>query len=459
MYFLYCLFLLSLHSFFPPEMIPEPVPAFPGAEGFGKYTQGGRGGKICIVRNLNDHGPESFRAAASLTEKRTIVFAVSGTIHLTSPLEIEGNVTIAGQTAPGEGICIADQPVKVKGNQVIIRYLRIRMGDRYQGLKGMIPGSGGDDALSGTRNKNLIIDHCSLSWSTDEVMSFYNGDSSTLQWNIIAEPLDYSYHFEEGDKDWEHHGFGGIWGGAHLTAHHNLFAHCVSRNPRFNGARLGAREELVDFRNNVVYNWKSKAVYGGENGRYNVVANYFKPGPSTEKKAAQHILDPSKTAELPYGKFFVEENELEGSPAVLTDNLKAVTKVDQEGVFVRQSFPVVDFSHQTASAAYQSVLLLAGAAFQRDTLDQRIVEDVRYGKGKIIDVQGGFPHGTPYEKSKQAWPLLHTGQYPLDSDQDGMPDDWERSNGLNPANPTDALMYTLIKQYTNIEVYINSLVQ
>jgi len=193
-----------------------------------------------------------FREAAQQKAKRIIVFAVSGTIHLESPLQIEGNVTIAGQSAPGEGICIADHPVRLKGDQIILRYMRFRMGDRYQSQKGMVDGSGGDDALSGSKNNQLIIDHCSMSWSTDEVMSVYGGDSTTLQWNMIAEPLNYSYHFETGDKDWENHGYGGIWGGAHLSAHHNLFAHCISRNPRFNGARLGAKEELVDFQNNVV---------------------------------------------------------------------------------------------------------------------------------------------------------------------------------------------------------------
>ena len=229
--------------------------AFPGAEGFGKYSTGGRHGNIFIVSNLNDDGEGSLRQAATSKIPRIIVFAISGTIHLNSPLRIAGDVTIAGQTAPGDGICIADQPVSLGGDNIIIRYLRFRLGDKFQRQLGMKPGSGHDDALGGNKRKHIIIDHCSISWSTDECFSIYGGDSTTLQWNIISEPLNYSYHFEEGDKDYERHGYGGIWGGAHLSAHHNLFAHCNSRNPRFNGTRLGSSQELVDYRNNVIYNW------------------------------------------------------------------------------------------------------------------------------------------------------------------------------------------------------------
>ncbi|HEX8315971.1 MAG TPA: pectate lyase, partial [Flavisolibacter sp.] len=201
--------------------------AFPGAEGFGKYTTGGRGGEVVLVTNLNDEGEGSFRKAVQKNNPRIIVFAVSGTIHLKSKLYIKGNVTIAGQTAPGDGICLADQPVSLAGDNIIIRYLRFRMGDRYQNA-GMVAGGGGDDAFGGIGRKNIIIDHCTMSWSTDEAFSVYGGDSTTLQWNIISEPLNYSYHFETGDKDFEHHGFGGIWGGRKTSAHHNLFAHCVT---------------------------------------------------------------------------------------------------------------------------------------------------------------------------------------------------------------------------------------
>src|SRR4030095_16710396 len=172
--------------------------AFPGAEGYGKYAPGGRGGKIFIVSNLYDKGPGSFREAAEAKEKRIIVFAVSGIINLETRLSIRGDVTIAGQTAAGDGICLADNSVSLGGDNIIVRYLRFRMGDTYQ-KGGMVDGNGGDDAFGGTRRKNIIVDHCSMSWSTDEVFSVYAGDSTTLQWNLISEPLNYSYHFETGD--------------------------------------------------------------------------------------------------------------------------------------------------------------------------------------------------------------------------------------------------------------------
>ena len=292
--------------------------AFPGAEGFGKFTKGGRGGKVFIVSNLKDSGPGSFREAVESKIPRIIVFAISGTIHLETRLTIYGDVTIAGQTAPGDGICLADQPVSLGGNNIIIRYLRFRLGDKYQSQAGMVDGSGSDDALGGTRRKNIIIDHCSVSWSTDECLTVYGGDSTTLQWNIISEPLNYSYHFETGDKDFERHGFGGIWGGEHLSAHHNLFAHCLSRNPRFNGARLGASREFVDYRNNVIYNWGNNNVYGGEGGNYNVVNNYYKYGPSTSRNVRNRIVNPSKQDApfIGYGKFYVDGNYVEGADDV-----------------------------------------------------------------------------------------------------------------------------------------------
>jgi len=433
--------------------------AFPGAEGFGKYAVGGRGGKTLVVSNLNDAGPGSLREAAQQKSRRIIVFAVAGTIHLESPLQIEGNVTIAGQSAPGDGICIADHPVRLKGDQIILRYLRFRMGDRYQSQKGMVDGSGGDDALSGSKNNQLIIDHCSMSWSTDEVMSVYGGDSTTLQWNMIAEPLNYSYHFETGDKDWENHGYGGIWGGAHLSAHHNLFAHCISRNPRFNGARLGAKEELVDFQNNVVYNWQSKAIYGGEFGKYNVVNNYFKPGPSTKPSAASNFLDPSKTDVLPYGQYFVAGNMIEGNNMVNRDNMLGVTTIPGSGVYINQPHAVIDLPREDADLAYQSIINKVGASLQRDGVDERIIKEMLSGKGKIIDVQGGFPHGTAYEKSKGAWPVLKNTASLPDQDADGMPDEWERSNGLNPNDFRDAANLKLHPYFTNIEVYLNSLLK
>ena len=442
----------------------QPV-AFPGAEGFGKYTTGGRGGEVMIVSNLHDAGPGSFREAVEAKKPRIVVFAVSGTIRLSSPVSIRGDVTIAGQSAPGDGICLADHPVSVTGDNVIIRYLRFRMGDRYQD-KGKVHGSGHDDALSASRRKRLIIDHCSISWSTDECMSVYGGDSTTLQWNIISEPLDYSYHFEKGDTDYEHHGYGGIWGGAHLSAHHNLFAHCVSRTPRFNGTRLGATLERVDFRNNLIYDWGGNNVYGGEGGEYNIVGNYYKPGPTTSKRVAGRIVNPTRNPEVPFGRFYVAGNHVEGAPAVTSDNALGVQvtgTTDPQviaAVSVATPFAVLDLPVRSAEQAMKDILAHGGCSLPgRDTLDLRILRELGDRTGRVIDVQGGFPHGTPFEQTLTAWPTLKSLPAPADTDRDGMPDAWERQQGLNPKDPSDASRLPVGATYTHIERYLNSLVK
>jgi pectate lyase len=439
--------------------------AFPGAEGFGKFTTGGRGGKVYVVSNLEDDGEGSLRKAVEAKHPRIVVFAVSGTIHLKSRLLIAKNVTIAGQTAPGDGICIADHPVSLGGDNIIVRYMRFRMGDRYQN-KGMIDGAGSDDAFGGNRHKHIIIDHCSMSWSTDEVFSIYGGDSTTLQWNIISEPLNYSYHFEEGDKDFEHHGYGGIWGGRHTSAHHNLFAHCLSRNPRFNGVRTREDAELVDYRNNVIYNWGHNNVYGGEGGQYNLVNNYYKYGPSTNKNVRSRIVNPSKQEKpaIGFGQFYVNGNYVDEAKEVSANNWLGVhmgngTEEDKKNAVVQKPFGIMTIPEQSAKDAYTCVMECVGASFPaRDTMDLRIINDVKNRTGRPVDVQGGYPHGTPYEQTVNAWPTLQTRNKPADQDNDGMPDAWEIKNGLDPKNPADANGHQLDKQYTNIEVYINSLV-
>lgn len=440
--------------------------AFPGAEGFGKYTTGGRGGKVFIVTNLNDKGPGSLREAAEAKGKRIIVFAVSGTIHLETKLSIKGDVTIAGHTAPGDGICLADNSVGLGGNNIIIRYLRFRMGDKYQN-GGMVDGAGADDAFGGTRRSNIIIDHCSLSWSTDEVFSVYAGDSTTLQWNLIAEPLNYSYHFETGDKDFEHHGFGGIWGGRHLSAHHNLFAHCNNRNPRFDGIR-NAPEENVDYRNNVIYNWGGNNIYAGEGGHYNIVNNYFKYGPSTNKNVRYRIANPGKRETppaIPFGKWHVKGNYVDEAKDVSKNNWLGVhmgnngTEEDKKNTVVDDPIPAEEIPEQSAEEAYEAVLRSAGSSFKRDTMDERIITEVKNRTGRFIDVQGGYPHGTAYELTVNAWPSLASLPAPADADKDGIPDEWEKRNGLNPADPADASQTRLHSFYSNIEVYINSLVK
>jgi hypothetical protein len=438
--------------------------AFPGAEGFGQYTTGGRGGKVIVVNTLNDDGPGSLRKAVLSKGPCIIVFAVSGTIHLQSKLEIKGDVTIAGQTAPGDGICLADFPVGLSGDNIIVRYLRFRMGDKNQ-KGGMVDGNGGDDAFGGTRKKHIVIDHCSISWSTDEAFSVYNGDSTSLQWNLISEPLNYSYHFETGDKDYEHHGYGGIWGGKHLSAHHNLFAHCNSRNPRFDGIR-NIPEENVDFRNNVIYNWGGNNAYAGEGGNYNIVNNYYRSGPETKKNVMYQVVNPwNKPPKIPYGKWFVDGNYVDGSHEVSGNNWQGVrmgNKNTDDAALAKAtaSFAIVAVTTQPAKKAFELVLKQVGCSLpNRDTLDERIINDVKHRKGRFIDVQGGHPHGTAYEATVNAWPALKSLPAVPDQDQDGMPDTWETAHKLNPADAADSADYTFNKQYTNVEVYLNELVK
>jgi pectate lyase len=438
--------------------------AFPGAEGFGKYTVGGRGGRVIVVKNLNDNGAGSFREAAEKKYKRIIVFAVSGTIHLEKRLVIQGNITIAGQSAPGDGICIADHTVSIGGDNIIVRFMRFRLGDKNQ-KGGMVDGSGGDDAFGGTKRKNIIIDHCSFSWSADEAISIYAGDSTTLQWNMIAEPLNYSYHFESGDSDYENHGYGGIWGGLHSSFHHNLFAHCKSRTPRFNGVRH-TKTEFADFRNNVIYNWGVNNVYAGEGGAYNIVNNYYKPGPSTSKNVIAQIANPWKGKDISFGSWHVNGNYVYGLSLVTNNNRLGIkfnegtTEAEINNTINSMELPSIPIKYTSAEIAFEDVLKKSGCIYpQRDTLDQRIIQNVIDGTGKLIDVQGGYPHGISYELTQNAWPALKQLPTPLDSDQDGMSDEWEISKGLNPNDATDSSQYKLDNNYTNIEIYLNQLVK
>ncbi|WP_201983638.1 T9SS type A sorting domain-containing protein [Hymenobacter rubidus] len=459
--------------------------AFPGVEGAGRFVSGGRGRaatpttvyEVTSLSDANTVGTLRYACSQSATVApyRTIVFRVCGTIRLATRLSIPRNTTIAGQTAPGDGICIADRQVQVSGDNVIIRFVRFRLGDYYPQTSGggMVDGNGGEDALDGTDHKNIVIDHCTMSWSEDEAFTFYGAacDSMTLQWNLISEPLNYSYHFEAGDTDYERHGYGGIWGGKRASFHHNLFAHCNNRTPRWNGTRYGAAigSENCDFRNNVIYDWGGNNAYGGEGGNYNMVNNYYKYGPSsgTSTSGRSRVMNPYKQTTapvLPYAQVYLAGNYVDGNTAVTNRNWLGVTMqggtlADTVQSKVSTPFNIAPLNTQTAQAAYASVLQKVGCVLPvRDAVDARIITEVQNRTGGLIDVQGGYPaHVTPYSVSQAAWPVLTCGPAPADSDHDGMTDAYELANGLNPNNATDR-QGIAANGYTNLENYLNGLV-
>ncbi|MFH6956912.1 pectinesterase family protein [Flavobacterium aquidurense] len=442
----------------------DKVPAFPGAEGYGKYVTGGRGGKVIYVTNLKDSGAGSLRDAINQAGPRIVVFKVSGTIKLESELNITSNITIAGQTAPGGGITLRDYNAKVRGDNVIIRYLRFRMGDTHDVE---------NDALGGRFQKNIIVDHCSMSWSTDECVSFYQNENFTLQWCIISESLRNSVHAKGA------HGYGGVWGGKNASFHHNLLAHHDSRNPRLGeyANDIFAKTDLVDIRNNVIYNWGGNSCYGGDAMNVNLVNNYWKPGPGTSNSTKERILSTGRSLETTsplygiWGKYYVDGNYVVGSDRASKDNWTygvysqfhssqlPVSDADKEEVKIEAPHPFGEITTHSATKAFELVLENAGANLYRDTVDKRAVDDTRSGKATIMNGGNGSTNGyidTP--SATGGWPDLPSGEAPEDTDGDGMPDKWEIEKGLNPASSADGNLKTVDGVYTNVEVYINSLV-
>jgi hypothetical protein len=437
------------------------VPAFPGAEGYGAVAVGGRGGVVYEVTNLNDSGTGSLRAAVEASGPRTVVFRVSGTIILTKKLKISNPyITIAGQTAPGDGICLRKYPLSIDANEVVIRYIRVRFGNE----------SGtADDAVSSRFIKNLILDHVSSSWSVDESMSVYHCQNVTIQWCMIAESL-YAAGHPSGN-----HGFGGIWGSHNSTQHHNLIAHHTSRNPRF-----ASGSGNTDYRNNVVYNWGYNSCYGGENqqvdngvpnplyafSNINMVANYYKPGPATQSGVSHRIANPSyRDVKTDYGKWYIAENVMVGSSAVTADNWNG--GVDPQGgsgdiSLVKATTPFAvattyPLTQQTATVACSYVLNNAGCSLVRDPVDSRIVTEVANGTATYGGTYGANTGIIDSEATVGGWPTLNSTTAPTDSDHDGMPDAWETANGLNPNDPVDRNDDRNGDGYTNLEEYTNSL--
>jgi hypothetical protein len=438
------------------------VLSFPGAEGFGRYTTGGRGGKVYVVDKLTDDGSEgTLRHALNQKGPRYIVFKTGGTIYLESPLRIkEGDVTIAGQTAPGDGITVANYETFVAADNVIIRYMRFRMGDqkKYQG-----------DAFGARFIKNLMVDHCSMSWSTDETVSIYVNENTTLQWSVISESLRNSTH-EKGA-----HGYGGIAGGKFASFHHNIYAHHDSRSPRlgeYEGSKF-ALTDLTDFRNNVIYNWGHNNIYGGEGMNVNIVNNYYKPGPATTTKQRIVAIDKNKKPQAEvyniWGKYYINGNVMEGNPEITKDNwtegvfgqMKSynLTDKDKNSIKINQPHDVQDnVKTHSAKEAFEKILQFGGASLVRDAVDLHVLKDVKNGSFTFKGSKGSTNGIIDSQNDVGGFPNLNPGKPLLDSDNDGMPDEWEIKNKLNPkvanSNGRD-----LDKKYDNIEVYFNDLVK
>ena len=437
--------------------------AFPGAEGYGRFTTGGRNGAVYEVTNLNDSGTGSLRDAIGKTGPRIIVFRVSGTIELKSDLKIsKGDLTIAGQTAPGDGICLRNYTLSIQANNVIVRYMRSRYGDTIL--------TNDNDAAHGMgKYKNIIIDHCSFSWSVDETASFYDNTDFTMQWCLISESLYLAGHVKGA------HGYGGIWGGQGATFHHNLLAHHTSRNPRFNGSRYSRQpeKEIVDFVNNVIYNWGFNSAYGGEEGNQNVRANYYKPGPATKSSVKNRIVNPTKDSgtNTKYGKFYVADNYIFGSESTTADNwglgVQGVFGTDKDTIRSLSPFAIAAVTVQPAVEAYYLVMNNVGVNFpKRDTIDSRIIYEVKTGTAtysgksyaKLQNLDTTKIYGIIDSQNEVGgWPILNSIPAPEDSDHDGMPDQWEQSHGLNKNDYNDRNNLDS-SGYTMLEVYLNSLV-
>ena len=506
------------------------APAFPGAEGHGRFVTGGRGGKIFHVTNLNDSGTGSFREAVK-SGKRIIVFDVAGVIALKSDLKFADNITILGQTAPSPGITLRYYTVQ-PGSNNIIRFIRIRRGQE----KNINDGA---DA-SWQRNKTgIIFDHCSFSWSIDEVASFYDNNNFTMQWCTVAESLTNPGHSKGA------HGYGGIWGGKLASFHHNFVGHLMNRGPRFNGARYGwtgyttnkeystykwqntVQAENVDFRNCVMYNAQGTCYGGPGGGQINIVNNYYKAGPShslkettlnglkvdvstgkergSQDRVTLVTLSTQSNSDKHHPEFydmtsryFINGNTTETTKGSKTANQdwkgvnydKGIPSLNGEyyspdannfygdavahttisgkscvKIKMDKPAPIGQVTTHSAAEAYEKVLAYAGASLYRDVVDARYMEEAKTGtatyKGSITNSPGIIDKETDVNGYTEA--NFGTGSRPadFDTDKDGIPDEWEKANGLNPNDASDALTYSLDKKvyYTNIEVYANSLVE
>lgn len=431
------------------------ISAFPGAEGAGANAQGGRGGTVYHVTNTNDSGAGSLRTGVSVAN-RTIVFDVSGTINLLTDLKITAaNLTIAGQTAPGDGITLARRLTSVQNtHDVIVRYLRCRPGDGDTNFQ--------DDAFHFVNATNCIVDHLSTSWSVDECLSTTHSTNITVQWCLISESLKNSQH----DKG--AHGYGALlrYGFGRLTYHHNLFQHHDSRNPR-----LGDNLKF-DFVNNVVYNWGGRAGYSGNNtvasdladnpdgftNYLNCVNNYYVAGPSSTSPNTAFGSGSDKTFIFQTGNFIDSDKDalLDGA------NTGAAMFAGYPYTSSASAYPLPAITTNSAPEAFQRVVAFAGASAVRDEVDNRLIGTVRSHSGRLIDAIGLNTQGADYVTNNingtnyifvRGWPVLNSTAAPADADQDGLPDFWEQNLGLNPAVANNN--HTNTDGYTDLENYLN----
>lgn len=468
-----------------PDDLPQAdIPAFPGAEGGGMYTYGGRGGKVFVVTSLADSGPGTLREACEAAGARTVVFNVAGIIKIERPININAPfITIAGQTAPGNGVCLAGETFAINTHDVIIRHMRFRRGDTWVGRR--------DDAIGGNPVGNIIIDHVSASWGLDENMTLYrhmftdgpnNPKAPRHKLSTVNLTIQNSM-FSEG-LDTYNHAFGSTLGGQNVLMARNLWANNTGRNPSvgMNGT--------FNFVNNIVYNWYHRTMDGGDySSRYQLINNYYKPGPVTPKDTpvghrfvkpeSRYVIDGTKI----YGKVWVEGNVMEGYPEITEDNFKGIQIEDMDGAgeFLPQirstkRFGMPWVNIMETNEAYNYVLDNVGANLpQRDPVDARIVKQVRTNEVDlsnytVIEDLYQFEHrrlGPDSYKVGIITDIRQVGGYPeysgkprKDSDGDGMPDEWEKKYkklGLDPNNPSDAVKDCNGDGYTNIEKYINGI--
>jgi len=415
--------------------------AFPSAEGYGAFTTGGRGGVVYHVRTLEDHGQlGSLRYAIEQKGPRTIVFDIAGIIELKSPLVIKNpDLTIAGQTAPGEGICIKNYPVIVDADNIIMRFMRFRLGDVTQDGSSLV-----------VKNRHdVIIDHCSMSWAPVDNVALYNNQNLTMQWCIISEALNASTL----------KGTGATLGGYSSSYHHNLFASNRKNNPTFYKSQYTNSLDIenIDFRNNVLYNWATSSIDGAESGTYNIVNNYFKFGPATDIPSRSQILEVEKITK--FGIVYVSGNYVHTNPLQTNDNWMGVypnmdyIKTSKNPLLTRNEFEHEPVTTHSSDRAYKNVLEFAGASLNRDYIDNRITQSVEtYVSGTVT---GNGIIATPDDVG--GYPTYKFDAPVVDSDGDGIPDDWEFSHNLNPYDTGDGKSMTKTG-YTNLEIYLNSLV-